>query len=117
MEDRMITWKTALKLITKFLLYSLIIMLVDFAFIFALTRGTDQITYTLSFVMLIEGGIALIVGGAAASYSPLSAKLSEVIFHTKPWNARRQKEVETNARAWITAGIILVLEALLLSAF
>jgi len=66
--------------------------------------------------MLLEGGIGLTVGGASASYYPLGSKISEVLFHSKPWNAVRLKEAEKQARAWIVTGIILVIEALLLSA-
>jgi hypothetical protein len=66
--------------------------------------------------MLLEGGIGLSVGSAVASYSPLGAKINEVFFHSKPWNAKHQKEAEKQARAWIVTGIILVFAALLVSA-
>jgi hypothetical protein len=105
-----------LELLARSLLYSLIVILIDFVLIFALQGGLNQITDSLSFVILLEGGIGLTVGGAAASYSPLGAKISEVFFHSKPWDAKRQKEVEKQARTWITTGIILVLAALLISA-
>ncbi len=112
----MTTRKSVLELLARSLLYSLIVILIDFVLIFSLQRGLNQITDSLSFVMLFEGGIGLTVGGAVASYSPLSAKISEVFFHSKPWNAKRQKEAEKQARAWIVTGIILVLAALLVSA-
>ena len=105
-----------LELLAKSLLYSLIVILIDFVLIFFLQGGLNQITDSLSFVMLLEGGIGLTVGGAVAFYSPLSAKMSEVFFHSKPWNAKRLKEAEKQARAWIVTGIILVFAALLLSA-
>jgi hypothetical protein len=111
----MITRKTVLELLAVCLLYSLIVILIDFVLIFALQRGLDQITESLSFVMLLEGGIGLTVGGAVASYSPLGAKISEVFFHSKPWNAERRKEAEKQAGAWIITGIILVFAALLVS--
>ena len=112
----MITKKTVLELLAKSLLYSLIIILIDFVLIFALQRELHQITNSLSFVVLLEGGICLTMGGAVASYSPLGAKISEVFFHSKPWNAKRLKEVEKQARTWISTGIILVFAALLVSA-
>ena len=105
-----------MELIAKCLLLSLIIILVDFVILFFLAGRLDEITYSLSLVMLLEGGIGLVIGGGAVLYSPASAKLSEMIFHTKPWNAKRQKELETQIRAWIITGAFLVLEALLLSA-
>ncbi len=110
------TRKTVLELLARSLLYSLVVIVIDFVLIFSLKGGLNQITYSLSFVMLLEGGIGLTVGGAVASYSPLSAKISEVLFHSKPWDAKRLKEAEKQARAWIATGIILVFAALLLSA-
>ena len=112
----MIAKKTVLELLARTLLYSLIVILIDFVLIFSLRGGLNQITDALSFVMLFEGGIGLTVGGAAAFYSPLSAKISEVLFHSKPWNAKRLKEAEKQAQPWIVTGSILVLAALLISA-
>jgi len=109
-------WKRVLAFCTKLFIYSIIIVLIDLVLILAFTRGETNIVQIFSFVMLVEGGIVLIVGGVTASYSSLYAKLSEVVFHTEPWNAKRQKEVEINARVWIIVGIILVIEALVLSA-
>jgi len=111
----MITRKTVLELLAGSLLYSLIVIVIDFVLIFSLKVGLNQIIDSLSFVMLFEGGIGLTVGGAGAFYSPLGAKISEVLFHSKPWNAKRQKEVEKQARVWIVTGIFLVFAALLLS--
>ena len=108
--------KVVLELILRSLLYSSMVFLVDFILIFFIVGGFNQIIYDLSFLMLLEGGIGLAVGGAAASYSPIGAKLSEIIFHSKPWNAKRQKEVENQAKTWITTGIILIVIALSLSA-
>jgi hypothetical protein len=112
----MITWENVLKSIARCLLYSLIVILIDFVLIAFLVGGLNQITYSLSFIMLLEGGIGLTVGGAAASYSPLTAKISETVFHSKPWTAKRQREVEAQAREWIVTGTILMLAALLISA-
>jgi hypothetical protein len=112
----MINMKTVLELLAKSLLYSLVVILIDVVIVFLITREPNQIIDTLSFVMLLEGGIGLTAGGGTAIYSPSGAKISEVLFRSKPWNAKRQKEVEKQARAWIATGIILVFEALLLSA-
>ena len=114
-QNIMIDKKNVLELIARTLIYSLIVILIDFIIIFSL-QGINQITEVLSFVLLFEGGMGLTVGGAAAFYSPLGAKISEVFFHSKPWNAKRQKEVEKQARSWIITGIFLVFAALLLSA-
>ena len=112
----MSTKKTVLELLARCLLYSLIVILIDFVLIFALQRELNQLTASLSLVLLLEGGIGLTVGGATTVYSPLGAKIREVFFHSKPWNAKRLKEAEKQARTWIITGIILVFAALLLSA-
>jgi hypothetical protein len=112
----MITLRNMLRLVAMCSLYSLIISLIDIILIVLFAGGLNQITYSLSFVMLLEGGIGLTVGGATVSYSPLTAKISETIFHSKPWTAKRQREVEAQARAWIVTGTILILTALLISA-
>jgi len=108
--------KSLLELLAKTLIYSLIVIMIDFIILFILIEGLDRIVDALSFVLLLEGGIGLSVGGASASYSPVSAKISEVFFHSKPWNAKRQKEVERQARILIVTGVFLVFSALLLSA-
>ena len=112
----MIDWKTALESLVRSSVYSLIIILINVILIVFFMSGLNQIIYTLSFVMLIEGGIGLIVGGAVALYSPSVAKINEVVFHSKPWNAKHQKEIEKQMTVFILTGIVLIFEALLLSA-
>ena len=107
--------KSLLELLAKTLIYSSIFISIDFIIIFLLTAGANQIIDTLSFVLLFEGGIGLTIGGVTASYTPIVAKISEFLFHTKPWNAKRQKEVENQARIIIVTGIFLVFAALVLS--
>jgi hypothetical protein len=108
--------KSALELFASCLFYSLIAILIDIVLILLLRHELSQIVSPLSFIMLAEGALGLIIGGAVASFSPLRGKIDEVIFHAKPWNATRQKEAEKQARAWIITGGILVFEALLVSA-
>lgn len=115
-RQNMITWKTALKLFARFLLYSLIVILIDFILITVLKGEGVQIKYTLSFVMLIEGGIGLIIGGATVLYSPSVGKVIEVLFNSKPWNSKQQNETEEQAKGLIITGTILIFEALILSA-
>ena len=112
----MVTWKNILELIARCLLYTSIVVLADFVLLVSLSGELNRIAPSLSFIMLLEGGIGLTIGGATAVYSPSVAKLSETIFHSKPWDAKRQKEVEAQARMWILSGAILVFAALLLSA-
>ena len=112
----MISLKSALELLARSLVYSLIVVVIDFVVIVFLGYGADQLTYVLSFVVLLEGGICLIAGGASVFYSPSFAKVSEVLFHSKPWDAKRQKQVEQQVQVFIVTGAFLVGEALLLSA-
>jgi hypothetical protein len=108
--------KSALELFAGCLVYSLIVVLIDFVFILFFRRELNQIASSLSFVMLVEGGLGLTVGGAVASFSPTVSKIEESIFHSKPWDAKRQREAEKQARTWILTGIVLVLAGLLISA-
>ena len=112
----MIYWKTALKLLLRLFLYSVIIILLDGSIIFLLFWGVETFAYTLSLVMLIEGGLGLIFGSVLAAYSPSAAKISEILFHSKPWNLSRQKENEKQMRAIIVMAFILIIEALIVSA-
>jgi hypothetical protein len=109
--------KPTLELFASCLIYSSIIILIDFVLILFFRQELAQIVYSLSFVVLIEGGVGLTVGGAIVLYSPLSAKMGEVILHSKPWDAKRQREAEAQAKTWIATGSILVSVALLISAF
>jgi hypothetical protein len=112
----MIHWKKILTLFARGFLYSLIVILMDTLMIFVLSSGVDTFVYTLSFVMLIEGGLGLLFGSVVVSYSPSTAKLSEVLLHSKPWNLTQQKEIEKQMEAVIITGLLLVIEALLVSA-
>jgi len=112
----MVTKTAVLELLARSLIYSLIVILIDIVLIFAVQGGINQIIAALALLMLLEGGIGLTVGGAIAFYSPLGSKISEILFHSKPWTAQRQKEAEKQARTWIATGIILVLAAFVISA-
>lgn len=113
----MVTKIDVLELLARSLLYSLIVILIDVVLLFVIQGSLNQIAFTLSLLMLLEGGIGLTVGGTVAFYSPVGAKISEILFHSKPWTAQRQKEAEKHARTWIATGIILVLASFVISAF
>jgi hypothetical protein len=91
-------------------------MLIDFVAILVFWRELSQVASTLSIVLLGEGGLGLVLGGAMASYSPIVSKLGEVFFRSKPWDAKHQRDAEKQARTWIATGSILVFAALLVSA-
>jgi hypothetical protein len=108
--------KSALELLASCLVYAFVVMLVDFVVILVFWRELSQVAFTLSIVMLVEGGLGLTLGGVMAFYSPIAGKLGEVFFRSKPWDATHQREAETQARTWIATGCILVFAALLVSA-
>ena len=108
--------KFALELIARCLVYSLVVMFMDFIAVLLFTQKLDQIVPYLSLVMLAEGGVGLTVGGAIVLYSPIGSKIGEIIFHSEPWSAKRGKEAEKQAKTWIVTGSILVFAALLVSA-
>jgi hypothetical protein len=97
-------------------IYSLMIILVNLIIIFIITQDIIQILYWLSFIILIEGGLVLIAGGGSVLYSPILNKASEKIFHTEPWDFKRQKRTEQQALKWIITGSFLIIEALIISA-
>lgn len=110
------TAKSALQLFISCLVYAIIISAVDFVIIFVFQRDLGQVKWTLSIITFAEGGLALVTGGATASFSSTFGKIGEMIFHAEPWDIKRLREVERTARVWITTGYILFLLGLLLSA-
>ena len=108
--------RSVLELVASCLVYSIIIILVDFGIVFVLQRELSQVAYALSLVVLVEGGLALLVGGAAASFSPTFGKIGATVFRSEPWDAKRLREAERTARVWIATGLILLLLGLLVSA-
>jgi hypothetical protein len=101
--------RPALNLIAACLVYSLIIAVVTLIVIVVFTRELSQILLLLSYALLAEGGLALMTGGVVATFSPAIGKLDESVRHSKPWDAKRQKEAEKQARTWIATGAILFL--------
>jgi hypothetical protein len=101
--------RPALNLIAACLVYSLIITVATLIVIVIFTRDLSQILLFLSYALIGEGGLALTTGGVVATFSPTIGKLDESFRHSKPWDAKRQKEAEKQARAWIVTGAILFL--------
>ncbi len=112
----MVNVKSVLQLLVSCLVYSAIVAIIDFVIILLVTRELGSVVYVLSFTMIAEGGIALVIGGATASFSPTFGKMAEVIFHSKPKDAKQLKADEKSARVWIVTGIIILLFGLLASA-
>jgi hypothetical protein len=104
--------KPALKLVAACLVYSLIIALSTLVVILVLTRELERVLLFLSYALLVEGGLALTTGGVVASFSSTIGRLGESVLHAEPWDAKRQKEAEGQARSWIVTGILLFLVGL-----
>jgi hypothetical protein len=105
-----------MELMARCLVYSLIITSATVLVVVVFTRDLREILRVATFALLGEGGLALVVGGVVASFSPAIGKIGEVIFRTEPWDARRQRETEGTARIWIATGVFLFLFGLLASA-
>ena len=112
----MISLKTKIVAFSKSLLHSLLVVLIDIILIFFFSGVGSRFNYNLSFVLLLEGGIGLIIGGAVVLYSPSLSKMSEVFFNHKPWSFKHQKQVENQAKPLIITGLIIIIEAFLISA-
>ena len=104
--------KPALKLVTACLVYSLIIAVPTLIVVLVFTQELERVLLFVSYALLIEGGLALATGGVVASFSSTISKLGESVLHAKPWDAKRQKEAERQARFWIVTGFILFLVGL-----
>jgi hypothetical protein len=111
------TIKSALQLLASCLIYSLIIAAATVVTILFITREPAQIVTFATYSLLIEGGSALVVGGAVANFSPVIGRIGASIVHSAPWDAKRIRESEKQARAWIVTGTLLFLFGLLASAF
>lgn len=96
--------------------YSLIVIIINLGVIFIFTQDLTQISYWLSFITLIEGGLGLVAGGGSAMYSPILNKAFEKLFNSDPWTYDRQKKTEQQAKKWIITASFLIIEALILSA-
>jgi hypothetical protein len=84
--------------------------------ILVFTQEPKRILLVLTYALLVEGGLALATGGVVASFSPTIGKMRESVFHSEPWDAKRLKEAERQARIWIVTGTVLFLFGLLVSA-
>lgn len=106
----------ALELIGSCLVYSLLVVCADFLIVLLFTQEVSQLASTVSFILLIEGGLGLTSGGVAAMYSPIMSKMGEILFRSEPWDAKRQKTAEKQAQLLIIVGFFLLLIGLLISA-
>ena len=104
--------KPALKLVAACLIYSLIIALATLVVILVFTRELERVLLFLSYALLLEGGLTLVTGGVVASFSSTIGRIGESVLHAKPWDAKRQKEAEREARFWIMTGVFLFLSGL-----
>jgi len=110
------TYRSVIELFISGLIYSLIIILLDFIIIFFLIQEQSQLVSNLSLIILAEGGLGLVAGGAVTSFRGLSNKMGEIIYNSEPWDLKKQKKAEKQAQVLIVTGFILLLIALLISA-
>jgi hypothetical protein len=101
--------KPALKLVAACLIYSLIIALATLVVILVFTQELERVLHFLSYALLLEGGLTLVTGGVVASFSSTIGRIGESVLHAKPWDAKRQKDAERQARFWIMTGVFLFL--------
>ena len=112
----MITKRAVFELLISGLIYSLIVVFLDFLIILFFTQEQDQVLSYLSLVMLAEGGFGLLAGGAVASFRGLTHKMGEVIFNSEPWDFKKQNKAEKQGQIFIVTGFLIIIFALLISA-
>jgi hypothetical protein len=98
------------------LVYSVIIAFATVIVIALFTQDLSQILMLATLVLLGEGGLALVVGGVVAFFSPTIGKIGEVVLRSEPWDAKRLREAEGTGRVWIVTGVVLFLLGLVVSA-
>jgi hypothetical protein len=108
--------KYVLELLVSSLFYSIVVICVDFLLVLFFTQELKQLLSWVSFILLIEGGLGLILGGIVASYSPVMSKFDEMVFRSEPWSMKRQRAAEQQGQILIITGLFLLLTALLVSA-
>ena len=96
--------------------YSLVVLGVDFLLVLFFTQEPSQITATISLILVLEGGLGLTFGGMVAMYSPVVSKVGEVFFRSEPWNQERRKTSERQGQVLILVGLFLLLIGLVISA-
>ena len=107
--------KPALQLLTSCAIYSLAITAGTLVAVLIITRELEQVLLFLTYGLLIEGGSALVIGGAVANFSPIIGRIGEGVVHSAPWDAKRIRESEKQGRSWIATGALLFLFGLLVS--
>ena len=112
----MITRRSIFELLISGLIYSLIITFLDFLIILFFIKEQNQLLPTLSLVMLAEGGLGLLAGGAVASFRGLTHKMGEILFNSEAWDFKKQKKAEKQAQIFIVTGFLIIIFALLISA-
>ena len=108
--------RSALELTVSCFVYCLVVALASFGVLFLFFRDLSRVSSIFPLVLLLEGGLGLVVGGTSASFSGAVGKLSEFLLRSEPWDARRQKDAEIKAQAWIVTGVLLILLGFLVSA-
>ncbi len=107
--------RSALELLASSLVYSLVVAGISVLVVFLFSQDISKTVSFFPLLLLLEGGLGLVAGGVFASFSPTVGKVSETVLHSKPWDAKRQKEAERQARVWIGTGILLILMGFLAS--
>jgi hypothetical protein len=97
--------------------YSLIIAVATTVVIVLFTQDLNQILMWAALGLLGEGGLAMVVGGVVAFFSPTMGKIGGAVLRSEPWDARRLREAEKTGRGWIVTGLFLFLFGLIVSAF
>ena len=106
----------AFELITSCMVYALIIAFATIVVILIFTQELELVLTCLVYALLVEGGLALVTGGIAVSFSPTIGRIAENVFHKKSWDAKLLRSAERQAQIWIATGTFLVLMGLLVSA-
>jgi len=106
----------AAELIASCVVYSIVVLGIDFLLVLFFKQELSQITAMVSLILVLEGGLGLTFGGVVAMYSPVVSKVGEILFRSEPWNQERRKTSEKQGQVLIVVGLFLLLIGLVISA-
>jgi len=104
------------ELIVSCVVYSIVVLGIDFLLVLFFMQELSQITAMVSLILVLEGGLGLTLGGVVAMYSPVVSKAGEILFRSEPWSQERRKTSEKQGQMLIAIGLFLLLIGLTISA-
>ena len=98
-----------------------LVLILDLAIlaVYSLLQGVAHFALfrdSLEFILLVESGILLLGGSAYVMTSGISfRKIREQVFHSGGWSHEEYRRSEIRALPWVVAGVLALVESLMLA--